>query len=111
MYRRRPTDIKTLPSDVSFHDRIGAMRAFVKIKRLYPNCRLVKDEPLEPGDLVVVGSPGGGPGHAMLVGTEPYTLWHCTPNNGVNMTGWALVVGQQKIFRVYRAKDRSRAWA
>lgn len=109
MYERPPTDIKTLPSDGSFHNKRGAMRAMIHIKRLYPHCTVVKDT-LQPGDLLIVGPPGGGPGHAMLVGIEPNTLWHCTPNSGVVKTGWALVVGNQQIFRVYRAKDRAILW-
>lgn len=110
MYGQPPQNIVTLPSDGSFHNRKGAMRTMLKIKRTYSHCKVIKDQPLQPGDLVVVGSPGGGPGHAMLVGTKPNTLWHCTPNNGVTRTGWALVCGCQKIFRVYRAKDRGKLW-
>jgi len=110
MYDREPTDIKTLPSDASFHTKRGAMKAMITIKRLYPHCKVVKGKPLQPGDLVIVGPPGGGPGHAMLVGTEPNTLWHCTPNSGVVKTGWALAVSQQHIYRVYRAKDRKKLW-
>lgn len=109
MYGREPTDIKTLPTDGSFHDKKGAVRAMIHIKRLYPHCKMIRDD-VQPGDLVIVGSPGGGPGHAMLVGTKPNTLWHCTPNDGVVETGWSLVVGNQQIFRVYRAKDRARLW-
>lgn len=110
MYDRAPTDIQTLPSDGSFHNKRGAMKAMIKIKRLYPHCKVLRDEPLEPGDLVIVGPPGGGPGHAMLVGTEKNTLWHCAPLSGVCKTGWSLIVGNQHIFRVYRAKDRVKLW-
>jgi hypothetical protein len=110
MYGRPPTDIKTLPSDASFHNKRAAMRAMLKIKRLYPHCKVLRNNPLEPGDLIIVGPPGGGPGHAMLVGTEKNTLWHCAPRSGVCKTGWSLIVGHQHIFRVYRAKDRVKLW-
>lgn len=110
MYNRTSTDIVTLPSDASFHNKRGAMKAMLHIKRLYPHCKVLRQAPLEPGDLVIVGPPGGGPGHAMLVGTQKNTLWHCAPHSGVCKTGWSLAVGHQHIFRVYRAKDRVRLW-
>lgn len=102
--------ITTLPSDVSFHNRRGAMRSMIKIKRLYSHRKVNPEKGLQPGDMIIVGPPGGGPGHAMLVGTEPNTIWHCTPNSGVVKTGWSLVNGQQKIFRIYRIKDREKRW-
>ena len=110
MYSRDPTNIKTLPSDASFHNKRGAMKAMIQIKRMYPHCKVLRSEPMEPGDLVIVGPPGGGPGHAMLVGTEKNTLWHCAPFSGVCKTGWSLAMSHQHIFRVYRAKDRVRLW-
>ena len=110
MYQRWPTNIKTLPSDASFHNRLGAIKAMHQIRKLYPNCITIRNGIIEPGDLIVIGPPGGGPGHALLVGTEPNTLWHCTPNSGVTRTGWSLIVGQQQIYRVYRAKDRDKLW-
>lgn len=110
MYSIPPTNITTLPSDASFHNKRGAMKAMVQIKRLYPHCKVLRHEPMEPGDLVIVGPPGGGPGHAMLVGTQKNTLWHCTPQSGVCKTGWSLAVGHQHIFRIYRAKNRVKLW-
>ena len=86
------------------------MRAMIQIKRLYPHCKVLRNQGLEPGDLLVVGPPGGGPGHAMIVGWEPNTLWHCIPQVGVERSGWALVAGQQRIFRAYRAINRSETW-
>jgi hypothetical protein len=102
--------LRTLPPDGSFHNRSGAIKAMLQVKRRYPKCKIIRDKQVEPGDMLIIGPIGGGPGHAMLVGTEPNTLWHCTPRNGVHKTGWALPVSHFKLFRVYRMKNRVQTW-
>jgi hypothetical protein len=68
----------------------------------------VRDGSLEPGDWVVTGPAGGGPGHAMVVGPRPNTLWHCNRGPGVCWTGIGLAMNDQAIHRVYRFLDRNR---
>ena len=43
---------------------------------------------LSPGDTIVSGMPGGGPGHAMIVGPWP-EIWHAS-RSGVVQTGLGL---------------------
>jgi len=57
---------------------------------------------IEPGDIIVVGPHGGGPGHGMIVGGRENTIWHST-GIGVQFAGISyLWLTDQRIFRVYR---------
>ena len=106
------TSITTLPSDASFHNKRAAMKTMLTIKKLYAPCKtLPEDSAIEPGDVIIIGPPGGGPAHAMIAGTEPNTIWHCTTDIGVVKTGWALAAGQQQIYRVYRIRNRAKLWS
>lgn len=98
------TDFSTLPPDASLHSRSGAIRGMLNIKRRFP-CSAVRDKRIQPGDIVVVGPPSGGPGHAMLAGWKPNTLWHAQ-HPRVHMTGLSFIAGEQKVFRVYRLTNR-----
>lgn len=103
-YRRTPPD--RLPQDYSMHTRAGAIGVMKKILRLYPEMRRVRGRYLEPADVVVVGPLDGGPSHCLTVGARHNTLWHAIQGAGVCWTGWALIKNHQRIFRVYRFKDR-----
>jgi cell wall-associated NlpC family hydrolase len=102
-----------LPPDAALHDRGGAFRAVAAMRRLYaPAERLRKPRggklELEPGDLLVVGTSKGGPGHIMIVGPRRNTIWHTTVIPGAHQAGWALGTGYERIYAVYRLKDRHR---
>lgn len=106
MLLRERTPISTLPPDAAMHNRAGALGVMKKIASLYPHVT-VEDESLEPGDVVVVGPRNGGPGHAMIVGTQKNVLWHAVRPR-VSRTG----VGEAhahdlELFRVYRPKVRT----
>lgn len=94
-----------IPQDASFHNRelaLGAMRIFLES---WKDRIDVTGGPYEPGDVLVVGPAAGGPGHAILVGPEPRTLWHSS-SIGVHKTGWALERPMSRVFRVFRGSDR-----
>lgn len=74
---REATEIETLPFDASLHDREGAIRGMLAIRQRFRPNEQVKDEFIEPGDILVVG-PKGSPGHAMLVGCQPHHYWHAS---------------------------------
>jgi len=98
------TNFATLPQDAAMHSRGGAIRSMLNIKRRF-QARTVRDHSMQPGDIVVVGPPNGGPGHALIVGFRPNTLWHAA-NPAVHQTGIGFIVGEQKVFRVYRLLNR-----
>lgn len=102
-YKRCPTS--RLPQDYSMHTREGAFSVMRQILRIYPEMQKVEGNTLEPGDVIVVGPKDGGPGHCLIVGDNRNTLWHAVQPR-VCRTGWALMKDHQKIFRVYRFKDR-----
>lgn len=106
MYGHKRCPTERLPQDYSMHTRAGAISVMRKILRIYPEMKKVPGTTLEPGDVVVVGPKEGGPSHCLIVGAKKNTMWHAANNTGVCMTGWGLMRDQQKIFRVYRFKDR-----
>lgn len=68
-----------------------------------PYSRVEKSGIIEPGDVIVVGPNGGGPGHGMIVGPRKNTIWHSDTNVGVQFTGISFLwLTRQRIFRIYR---------
>lgn len=80
--RGTKTPIETLPQDAALHDPAQARAAMLRLRRAYgPADRvdLLGDTLMvEPGDVLVTGRAGGGPGHAMIVGAQRNTLWEAT---------------------------------
>ncbi len=104
-----------LPADASLHDARSAYKAVAAIRRIYaPAERLRWDSGrlvVEPGDLLIVGTTYGGPGHLMIVGVRKNTIWHAAGRGArFDQTGWALGDGFERLFAVYRLGDRHR-WA
>jgi hypothetical protein len=96
------------PQDGSMHDARGSMLAMKQIAESFMPNQRVDDRVLEPGDVIVVGPHGGGPGHGMIVGSQKNTLWH-SADGGVQFTGISyLWVNQLRVFRVYRYLERYR---
>lgn len=89
--------------DRSLHDPEGAKRITKMIREYYPDhvdlpCG---DRVVEPGDVVVTGHALGGPGHAILVGAAPNTLWQAF-RRYVRMGGFGLLSHYQQIFTIIR---------
>lgn len=97
------TDARTLPQDVALHQPDLARAAMKKIMSLYSPFESVPNQRLVGGDVLIVGERDAGPGHVMIVGYEPYTIWHATTPR-VQKTGFSLSDSQQ-IFRVYRRES------
>lgn len=101
-----------LPPDTALHDPEKAREAILFIRRLYDPIeeltRSAEKLPIDaqPFDILIVGTGAGGPGHMMIVGPEPNTLWHCTQGAGVHWTGWKLFNGFEKVHGLYRLADR-----
>ncbi len=109
MFRKDLGTPERLPQDASMHSRKGAIAGMRAILRMYPTMRPIRDNDLQPGDILAVGPKDGGPSHIFIVGYKPNTLWHAINEVGVCWTGWSLMKDHMKVFRTYRFKNR-REW-
>lgn len=105
MYGTRRIPENRLPSDLSLHDKIGALSAMKQIISAYKPNQHVEDFIWEPGDIVVVGAPNAGPGHAMIVSCRKNVLYHAT-NQGIVTTGITFPVGTS--LDVFRLLDKEK---
>lgn len=101
-----------MPQDTALHNRASAVAAVRELLRRYSPASKVEalpEQPLcvEPGDVLVTGAPGGGPGHVEIVGARRNELWHALPGSGFHQGGWGLL-GCQVLFAVYRIDDKER---
>ncbi len=99
-----------MPHDASLHDRAGAVRAMRELVRRYQPCHRLATRNgmcVQPGDIVGVGPPGGGPGHVLIVGARRNELWQALPLSGFHQSGWSLFA-EQVLWAVYRIEDRER---
>ena len=101
-----------MPRDASMHDRAGAIAAVRELVSRYMPCSKLKADErgffqVEPGDIVVTGMPGGGPGHVEIVGARKNELWHAQPSPGFHQGGWSFLE-QQLLFAIYRINDKWR---
>lgn len=104
-----------LPPDTALHDKASAYAAVVAIRRIYAPAERLRWESgrlvSQPGDLLIVGTNDGGPGHLMIVGVRKNTIWHAAGRGSrFDQTGWSLGDGFERLFAVYRLGDRHR-WA
>lgn len=105
LYRQEPTPLPELPIDVSFHSTAGAIAGMKWFLRHYPNHVAVDNLIVEPGDVIITGPVGGGPGHAMIVGSRENTIWEANGLSGVHYTGMTLA-DQYVLFGAFRLTDR-----
>lgn len=104
---RDPIEHERLPRDASLN-KPEASRAFMHL--LLTRYAPVEDisrrtEVVEPGDVLVVGAAGGGPGHAIIVGPDKNTTWQAGGRK-VIQTGWALTDRLQVLSHWFRFGDR-----
>ena len=89
-----------LPMDAAFHHPAKARRALQILLETFPHEEVSWLE-REPGDVLILSPPGGGPGHAMIVGSAA-DLWHAT-QGGVRRSGLSIfMVSRWGIWGVYR---------
>ena len=103
------TQVAALPYDASLHNKAGAESAMRELLRLYAPLRKVGGVTVQPGDFVITGPAGGGPGHAMIAGPRRGELWQ-TNSRRVWPSGLALNNQLQIVHGVYR-DERRREWA
>lgn len=101
------TPLPRLPQDASFHAKDTCYSALKDFLSRY-SCSPVEDGKLQPGDVLIAGPNGGGPGHALIVGKD--CIWHCDSRSVVK-TGLGFNLGGAYFLkRIYRGCDRER-WA
>jgi cell wall-associated NlpC family hydrolase len=93
-----------LPPDTALHNRGTALAAMKRVLTRYPDHVLVSNNQVEPGDIIVSGEVGGGPGHVAIVGGKNQ-VWQAIQKMGFGPTGWSLF-GAQKICAVYRPTNK-----
>lgn len=101
-------ELPRLAQDLSYHAPAAALEAAAHMLRACRPLRRVRDGSVEPGDQLVVARTSGAPGHAMVAGWQPFTLWHAPgPGGRVEWTG--LDLGRAAVLAVYRPTDKH-AW-
>jgi len=105
------TSYDALPHDAAMHDRVGAERTMRELLRLYAPLVKVAGGVCQPGDFVITGPAGGGPGHSMIAGWRRGELWQ-TNSREVTRSGLALNSQLQVVHGVYRDLRRGdwRRW-
>lgn len=84
--RQRPRiKLPRIVADAAMHSPETA-RAAMRWALREHDCEDIGGVEVRPGDVVVAGPHGGGPGHAMLAGPDGF-LWHVTQAQGVCATG------------------------
>lgn len=108
LYGKEPTPLPDIPLDVSFHNPDTARSGLRWFLRSYPNHARIVNGEVEPGDVLVTGPVSGGPGHAILVGPSPSSLWEAR-SGGVGRTG-LMIPAEYRLHAVYRLTDRELWW-
>jgi cell wall-associated NlpC family hydrolase len=100
------TPLEHLPRDASFHNRERCIGAFKRFFTLFDGCKVPDEEPKQPGDVLVTGPANGGPGHAIILGSDGQ-LWQSLDEVG----GYApemLSNQQYKYKATMRVSDRTK---
>jgi hypothetical protein len=103
------TPLAQIPPDASMHTREGAQLTMMAIMHAYKPWIKITDGKIEPGDIVVVGPVGGGPGHGMMVSTRRNCLIHADQEE-VALAGLGFFSEHQRVFGVFRKGNREE-WA
>jgi len=99
------TPTEHLPQDASFHVREKCILAFRRFLTTFQGIELPEGSPVQPGDVIVTGPASGGPGHAIIVGTDG-RLWQ-TLRTVQGYSPDILGTGPYKYKTTLRIKDRT----
>lgn len=110
----KQTPLRTLPPDTCFHDPELAHLGMQRVRQLYEPTIEIEDGTVQPGDVIVTGPRGTGPCHALIVGPQRNTAWHCCApmgrKGGVSVIGIrAVYVLGHVVYSVFRLAERE--WA
>lgn len=105
------TRFETLADDVCVHQPGLAHLVMGDMIDAFHMSQITGDV-LQPGDVVAVGPVDGGPGHAMIVGALPYSLYEARRPGGVIQSSVGILrvmhFHRTKVFGYYRVDDRNR---
>lgn len=105
LYRCAPTPLPLIPQDAAMHDPDRARAGLRWFLERYPRHERIPNGIMQPGDVLVTGPVGGGPGHALIVGPRENTIWQCS-GQGVHYTGLALPTSY-RLHSIYRMTNRT----
>ena len=108
LYGRESVPMPDIPHDASFHNRRRSEAALRWFMRRYPESYQVEGFMVEPGDLLMTGPDGGGPGHCLMVGPRRNVAWQAA-GSSVHYTGLYLP-DPYRLFQIRRFRDRE-TWA
>jgi len=97
------TEIEKLPPDAAFHSKETTLGAFRNFMSKYPHTKVGGKE-IQPGDILITGPRGGGPGHAIVVGVR--NLWHCDSYSVVPTGTYLSNGGVYFLKTILRGADR-----
>jgi cell wall-associated NlpC family hydrolase len=100
----KTTEIVRLPQDASFHSKETCYNAFKSFMKNYPHDRVEGN--LQPGDIIITGPRGGGPGHAIFTGVK--YLWHCDTRAVVRTGTFLTSAGVYFPIAILRGRNRER---
>ncbi len=104
---RKPT---TIDPDASISAPAVSSASLEEILKLFFPYEEVTDGTAQPGDILATGPKRGGPGHALIVGTQPGIVWESTVPY-VRLAGWSLRFSiHNRLFKVIRLMNRSQRW-
>ena len=92
--------IPNIPQDAAWHDKRSVTRAARVMMSLYAPWVKDREFTVEPGDIVIISPAGGGPGHILVAGALPNTLYHAITTR-VQRTG-CMIVEPFVLTRIYR---------
>jgi cell wall-associated NlpC family hydrolase len=99
------TPIARLPQDASFHNKQLCQAALKSFLSRF-DYEEIKNGQLQPGDVLIAGPIGGGPGHALIAGID--CLWHCNSKSVVR-TGTVMVSGGAYFLKkIVRSLERDK---
>ena len=106
MFRRDPMPPPHVPADRSLHDPEGA-RSSLRFLMKHYGAQSVGRSYVEPGDILATGPLGGGPGHAIIIGTVPNRMWQTGVGSGVHYTGYGPQPGAEVFYNILRVNKES----
>jgi cell wall-associated NlpC family hydrolase len=105
--RGRPrTPIERLPHDMALNAPAAARAAMRALLEFYGPVDDVLDGSAQPGDALVTGVRGAGPGHVIIVGPRFNTIWQAASGR-VEQGGWSLIERYQTLMHHFRFRDRA----
>jgi cell wall-associated NlpC family hydrolase len=106
-----PTPVPRLPADSATHDIRSAYRTIHALADAWYVSPVVRDGTVQPGDVLVTRATNNrtgprNPGHAMIVGANPFEVVQATPVLGVHKVH---LYACRPVIRLYRP-NRKDQW-